>query len=144
MQAIWVNLTRHIQARLTASIEQQQQLASVSCCGIHGRISVKTGMASRCNPVSRDRTKSPIVRDHHHHCHLCDVLRCNGHESQDCTNPGTWNPAGFQPSGHGRWSECFPQHHVQRWNMQHRRCEFRIPKVVINLTLLNTMQFDHD
>ena len=82
--------------------------------------------------------KFPIVGDHHHHHHhSCDVLRHDGQESHDHTNPGAQDLAGFQPDGHGGWSECFPQHHVSE--MEHAAAEVRS-----NLTLLNTMRFDDD
>ena len=70
--------------------------------------------------------KSPILGDHHHH-HHCTTwrnamdrkvtiaqtqVRGDGQESHDCTNLGAQDPAGFQPNGRGRWSECFPHHHV--------------------------------
>ena len=74
----------------------------------HGRISGKTGMTSRCNPISRDQTKSRILQRSSSSSLLCNVARCDGWESHDRTNPGVWNPAGFQPNDHGRWSKHCP------------------------------------
>ena len=128
MQIVWMNFTGRIHATLSRNSQCGQVIAVTMIDErSHGKISDEIGMASRRNPIPRDRIKSPIVGDHHHHHHhhhhSQDVARYDGQESHDCTNPGEQNLAGFQPNGHGTWSEDFPQHCVWRQNMQHRRCD---------------------